>query len=346
HDVRDLVAAAVAGRAAHRAAAGPRRPGGDQPRRRPGRAVAGARCAAAPAAGGRGAALLRGPLRGRDGERARDQHRHGEEPGGQGAGGAAPGRRPRRHDGRWAVIENELRDLLTVRAASVPDNPTRLAEVRSRVRTIRRRRSIGAVLALVLLAIAGAVLTRLPGRPDALPPADRNVPAPPYFRGEVPKVPGYSFTAVRPISGPGDYVLFASPPPPVRQLIVVRCPRPGSLVVRNTDGATKTVPCDRRVADHAEGATMLYPGEGDRLFAQSSEVNNVRLEPSAPGNWIVAVLDAPAPDELPALASEPERPVVSGADHPKGQASFTFTVPKPPPNSDPPYGFSINLECL
>ena len=244
------------------------------------------------------------------------------------------------------MIENELRDLLTVRAASVPDNPTRLAEVRSRVRTIRRRRSIGAVLALVLLAIAGAVLTRLPGRPDALPPADRNVPAPPYFRGEVPKVPGYSFTAVRPISGPEDYVLLASPPPPVRQLIVVRCPRPGSLVVRNTDGATKTVPCDRRVADHAEGATMLYPGEGDRLFAQSSEVNNVRLEPSAPGNWIVAVLDAPAPDELPALASEPERPVVNGADHPKGQASFTFTVPKPPPNSDPPYGFSINLECL
>ena len=244
------------------------------------------------------------------------------------------------------MIEDELRDLLTTRAASVADNPTRLTEVRSRIRTIRRRRGVGAALVLVLLAVAGAVLTRLPGRPDALPPADRNVPAPPYFRGEVPKVPGYIFTAVRPISGPEDYLLFASPPPPVRQLIVVRCPRPGSLVVRNTDGTTKTVPCDRRVADHAEGATMLYPGEGDRLFAQSSEVNNVRLEPSGPGNWIVAVLDAPAPDELPALASEPERPVENGADHPKGQASFTFTVPKPPPNSDPPYGFSINLECL
>jgi hypothetical protein len=244
------------------------------------------------------------------------------------------------------VIENELRDLLTVRAASVPDNPARLAEVRSRVRTIRRRRSIGAVLALVLLAIAGAVLTRLPGRPDALPPADRNVPAPPYFRGEVPKVPGYSFTAVRPISGPGDYVLFASPPPPVRQLIVVRCPRPGSLVVRNTDGTAKTVPCDRRVADHAEGAAILDPGEADRLFAQSSGTTNVRLEPSGPGNWVVGFLEAGAPDELPSLASEPERPVVNGVDHPDGQATLTFTVPAPPKNSDPPYGFSIDLECL
>jgi hypothetical protein len=244
------------------------------------------------------------------------------------------------------VIENELRSLLTDRAATVRDNPARVAEVRSRVRTIRRRRGVGAALVLVLLAVAGAVLTQLPGRPDALPPAERKVPAPPYFRGEVPKVPGYSFTAVRPISGPEDIFLLASPPPPVRQLIVVRCPRPGSLVVRNTDGATKTVPCDRRVADHAEGATMLDPGEGDRLFAESSVPTNVRLEPTGPGNWIVAILDAPAPDELPPLGSEPERPVVNGVDHPDGKATVTFTVPRPPANSDPLYGFSINLECL
>ena len=89
------------------------------------------------------------------------------------------------------MIEDELRDLLTTRAASVPDDPTRLAEVRSGSETIRRRRSVGAVLALVLLAVAGAVLTRLPGRPDA-PPAGRPEHArPPYFRGEVPKVPSW-----------------------------------------------------------------------------------------------------------------------------------------------------------
>ncbi len=127
----------------------------------------------------------------------------------------------------------------------------------------------------------------------------------------------------------------------------MRCPRPGSLVVRNTDGATETGPLPTGgSADHFEGAPLLDPGEGDRLFAQSSTADNVRLEPSGPGDWIVAVLDAPAPDELPPLASEPERPLLNGVDHPNGQARVPFTVPKPPPNSDPPYGFSINLECL
>ena len=244
------------------------------------------------------------------------------------------------------MIENELRSLLTDRAASVRDNPTRVAEVRSRVRTTRRRRGVGAALVLVVLAVAGAVLTQLPGRPDALPPADRNLPAPPYFSGEVPRVPGYSFTTVRPISGPEDYLVIVSGSPPVRHLIVVRCPRPGSLVVRNTNGASMTVPCDKSVADHAEGAAMLGPGEADRLFAQSSDTSNVRFEPSGRGNWVVGVLEASAPDELPPLASEPERPVVNGVDHPDGKATVTFTVPNPPANSDPPYGFSISADCL
>ena len=244
------------------------------------------------------------------------------------------------------MIEDELRDLLTTRAASVPDNPTRLTEVRSRVRTIRRRRSVGAVLALVLLAVAGAVLTRLPGRPDALPPSDRNVPAPPYFRGDAPRVSGFNFIALRPLTGPLDDFVIVSGSPPVDYLIVVRCPRPGSLVVRNTAGTSVTVPCDKRVGDHTEGAARVDPAEADRLFAQSSSTLNVRFEPSGQGNWVVAVLEASAPDELPPLASEPERPVVNGVDHPDGKATVTFTVPKPPANSDPPYGFSIDIECL
>ena len=243
------------------------------------------------------------------------------------------------------MIENELRDLLTARAASIQDNPARVAEVRSRVRTIRRRRSIGAALALVLLAVAGAVLATLPGRPDALPPA-QNVPAPPYFRGVAPKVPGYNFFATRPLNGPLDDFLVAGGSPPVRYLIVVRCPSPGSLVIRNTNGASVTVPCDKRVGDHAEGALSLSPAEVDRLSAQTSSATNVRYEPSGPGDWIAAVAEASAPEALPPIASEPERPVVNGVDHPGGQATLTFTVPNPPKNSDPPYGFSINLECL
>ncbi len=248
------------------------------------------------------------------------------------------------------MIENDLRDLLTARAGSAPDNPARMQEVHARVARIRHRRTVGAALALVLLAVAGIALLRLPGRPDALPPSTPGLPAPPYFvrgGGQVPAVPGYTFTAVRPISGPFDDLLIVGGSPPVRQLIVVRCPRPGRLVVRNTDGASVTVPCDTRVADHAEGGAMVDPGEADRLFAQSSDVtSNVRYEPSGPGDWVVGILEASAPDELPPLASEPQRPVANGVDHPDGQATVTFTVPKPPANADPQYGFSVTADCL
>jgi hypothetical protein len=76
------------------------------------------------------------------------------------------------------VIETDLRELLAVRAGAVVDNPDRLREVRSRVAGIRRRRAGGAVLALVLLALAGLVVTRLPGAPATLP---AGAPAGPYF---------------------------------------------------------------------------------------------------------------------------------------------------------------------
>jgi hypothetical protein len=244
------------------------------------------------------------------------------------------------------VIENDLRDLLTARAGSVPDNPARVREVHARVTRIRRRRTAGAALALILLAVAGIALLRLPGRPDALPPANPDVPAPPYFRGQSPAVAGYTPIAWRPVSGPIDDIVLVGGSPPVRHLIAVRCPRPGSLVVRNVSGATLTVPCDKSVGDHAEGAVTVDPGEAERLYEQGSAASNVRYEPSGPGDWIVALLEASAPDQLPPLAAEPERPVVNGVDHPNGQATVSFTVPSPPANSDPPYGFSVSADCL
>jgi hypothetical protein len=245
------------------------------------------------------------------------------------------------------VIENELRDLLTIRAASVPDNPTRLAEVRSRVRTIRRRRSVGAVLALVLLAIGGVVLTRLPGRPDALPPADRNVPAPPYFRGSgLPAVPGYVYTARREVSGPTDDLLIGyDGARQQRLLVLVRCPQAGSLVVRNVLGPSLTVPCRGRVGDHFEGAASLEPGKVKELFAQDRAEPNVRYEPSGPGDWVFGLVAAPAPDRLSPVPAGSERPLVDGADHPDGTASLQFTVPAPRPGSDPGVGFGLTFDC-
>ena len=245
------------------------------------------------------------------------------------------------------MIEDELRDLLTDRAASVPDNPTRLAEVRSRVRTIRRRRGAGAAaLVLVLLAVAGAVLTRLPGRPDALPPADRNVPAPPYFRGEVPKVPGWVFDTVREVTGvTEDARIGYGGPRQQRLLLVVRCPEAGSLVVRNIHGTSPTVPCHRRVGDHFEGATVVEAGEAATLFAESPTVDNTRYEPSGPGRWIFGIVAAAAPDVLPPLPAGSERPLVDGADHPDGAASVQFTVPPPRPGSDPGVGFGLSIDC-
>ena len=88
------------------------------------------------------------------------------------------------------MIENELRDLLTARADSVRDNPSRGREVHARVGRIRRRRVAGAALVLVVVALAGALITRLPGRPQTLP---AGVPAGPYFSddGTSRAVPGY-----------------------------------------------------------------------------------------------------------------------------------------------------------
>ena len=222
---------------------------------------------------------------------------------------AAPGRRPRRHDRRRTVIEDELRELLTDRAASVPDNPARLAEVRSRVRTIRRRRGAGAALALVLLAVAGAVLTRLPGRPDALPPADRNVPAPPYFRRRgTAAVPGYACTAVRHVQRrPRTAAWLASPPPAAAQLIVVRCPAPGSLgCAQHRPGAAGPFRATAGSRDHTRAHTLLDPARATGC-SRSPGREQRPVEPSGPGDWIVGVLD-----RAPRTSCRPWRPSRSG----------------------------------
>jgi hypothetical protein len=218
------------------------------------------------------------------------------------------------------VIEDELRDLLTARAASVPDNPTRLTEVRSRVRTIRRRRGVGAVLALMLLAVAGAVLTRLPGRPDALPPADRNVPAPPYFTedGQARALIGYQLPVTATFSGPAPAFTTVSPlvNPDTRWLLTVRCTRPGALGVRPRDGGGSVeVPCGTRTGDHYEGRLDLEPDAAARLFGG---LGVVILTPSTAGSWALGTQEAMFPDRLPPVERVGQRPLLEGPEHPEG----------------------------
>ena len=67
------------------------------------------------------------------------------------------------------MIEDELRSLLSARSDEIRDNTTRVADVRSRIGDIRRRRTAAATLVLVLIVAAGVLFTRLPGKPETLP---------------------------------------------------------------------------------------------------------------------------------------------------------------------------------
>ena len=244
------------------------------------------------------------------------------------------------------MIEDELRALLTDRAADVPDNPSRATQVRARVGGIRRRRAAGAALAVVLVVLAGVAVLRLPGHPDALPTA---VPAGPYFAPSGrPTVPGFQTEMLREIDGrSGAFFPVPSERIPVRRLLAVRCQRAGTLVVRNGAGPSRSVTCATPVADRFEGAVLIEADEAVRLFAQTPAVENVSLEPSTPGQWDVVVLAAIAPDRLPAWGL-PGRPLLDGADGPGG-GTVTLTIP-PRPRLDPEeaelYGFGLTADCV
>jgi hypothetical protein len=194
------------------------------------------------------------------------------------------------------VIEDELRDLLTTRAGSVRDNPARLRSVHARISAIRRRRTAGAALVLVLLALAGVLLTRLPGRPETLP---AGVPAGPYFGddGTSRTVPGYRGSGY--FTFGGDAVWSYNVPFPMLPVaIAVGCERRGDLTLRGL-GDDRRISCRVPVGDHYEGA-LLLPARFGGVLSKASVPTDVHVQPDSPGRWQVGVLQPLFPDRLTA----------------------------------------------
>ena len=258
------------------------------------------------AAGRRGAPLLRGPVRGGDRGRARHQPRHREEPGLQGAGRTAPGRRPDQHDRRWTVIEDDLRSLLAERARELPDNPARPAEVRSRISAHppppgrRRPRS-------------GWCWSPWPAWPVHPPPGRRTspsrpaCPAPPYFDRARP--PG----GARPTE-----VLTADDPRPRRTSASStsdRRHRPSPLPARGALPAAgrrtlggpqlRRPPLHGRTARGGSGITSrvspsVDPAQAGELLAHVprevyAAVSTSASSPAPQGPWVIAILRVERP---------------------------------------------------
>src|SRR5918993_5417377 len=223
------------------------------------------------------------------------------------------------------MIEDELRSLLTERAGALPDNPARPAEVRSRIPGIRRRRVAGTALGLVLLALAGLAVLRLPGTDESLPPG---VPAPPWFHDVHAVVPGYtSVVSATDLDRP--YYRFLPVGPlgdEFGYLVVARCREKSELTLRNlANGRTVEVDCSRPVGDHFEGAAAIDAEASRTMLAErpGADPSNIRFEPGAPGQE-VALLKANAPDRLP---RDPGfRPLAAGWHTPDG-TTVEITVP-------------------
>jgi hypothetical protein len=222
------------------------------------------------------------------------------------------------------VIEDELRTLLSDRAAAVPDTTTRVRDVHARISGIRRHRAAGIAVALVLLALAGVALLRLPGRPETLPPA---APAGPYFSddGESAAVPGYGGSNYFAFTGAAGWS-FATQFSGLRHVIVARCERPGDLTLRGlTDaGSEATLSCRVPVGDHYEGALPLAPDATPSRPDGGPVSTTVDLTPGSGGRWNVGVLEPLFPDRI-TPADVPDS-LLDGFTSPAG-GPITVTVP-------------------
>ena len=194
------------------------------------------------------------------------------------------------------MIENELRELLADRAGTVPDNPARTREVHARVGRIRRRRTAGAALVLVLVALAGALLVRLPGRPETLP---AGVPAGPYFGddGTSRAVPGYRGSGYFTFDGDAVWS-YNAPFSMLPVVIMVGCESRGDLILRGL-GDDRRISCRVPVGDHYEGA-LLLPARFVGIMSKNTATADVHVEPGTPGRWQVGVLQPLLPDRLTA----------------------------------------------
>ena len=222
------------------------------------------------------------------------------------------------------MIETSLRELLSERAATVVDeHPDRIREVRSRVAGIRRRRTAGAVLVLVLLVAGGLTLARLPGKPETLP---AGVPAGPYFGdgGTSRTVTGYRGSSYFTFSGPATWSV-AVRPFIERAVVVARCAERGDLTLADLTGpgSAPKLSCRVPVGDHFEGALLIDPS---RLAGNSrdSTVMTVRLRPGSGGSWSVGLLEPLYPERI--TADQVRGDLLDGFTSPGG-GRIQVTVP-------------------
>ena len=239
------------------------------------------------------------------------------------------------------MIEDELRSLLTERAAALPDNPRRRDEVRARITGIRRRVA-GAALGLVLVALAGLAVLRLPATDESLPPG---VPAPPWFDdlGRVGQLPGFQLQVIdRPLAGPTPVMHLTAVNTVHEVLLLAWCERPGDLTVRNpVSGSTEVVRCRIPVGDHHEGALLLPPERAELLGETGpDQVENIVAEPGSAGRWYLSIARAIRPTRL----TTGVRDVLAEGR----ETTVSVMVPTEPPGPDvpPDYGFSITAECV
>jgi hypothetical protein len=238
------------------------------------------------------------------------------------------------------VIEEELRSLLTERAEAVPDNPTRSAEVRSRIGTLRRLRVAGVAAGLVLVALASLLVIRFPGANESLPPG---VPSPPYFNDfGRPVVPGYSIELVpMELTGPYDRLVRAGPGD-FRYLVVMRCERPSGLTFRNlVNDRSIEVDCSQPVGDHFEGAAAIDSAAARPLLEEGPEASNVRFEPGAPGQE-ATLLKSHDPDRLSRWSDPGSRPLAEGT---RTRAGATVPITVPPARAGIAT-MSLTTECV
>lgn len=242
------------------------------------------------------------------------------------------------------MIEDELRTLLRSRVAAPPDNPTRIASVRSRIATIRRRRAAGGAFTLALLALAGLVVRPL-GTNESLPPG---VPKPPYFDGvQMRQLPGWMYVGGtwdlaenEPLRG----VTAFEPTSETWYLVLTRCEQKGELTVRNRENGENVVArCRIPVGDHFEGAAAVSPEQGRRLsWIVADDLNSIEVAAGSPGAWMVGVQQARAPERLDDNVNIGAPWLMDGRRMRDG-GTVEITVPR---RRAPGVGFVLDAECV
>jgi hypothetical protein len=220
------------------------------------------------------------------------------------------------------ALEDDLRAALRDRATGdLPDNPTRTAAVRARIRQARARRTAAAA-AVVVAALAGtAAVLGLPGRTRTIPAA----PLRPVFdrTGTEAHLPGYdtlSFLLFAENGGAGGEMAPDDRP----YLVAVYCPTPGHAELTGASidakagapGNSARISCDQPIPGGYQGTLELDAAARRALFGTNGQVSAVV---DSKGLWAIALLAPGWPDWVPTT-----EPILTfdGREHPDGG---TFT---------------------